>query len=80
MNGDALLAGLPDDEDSLDVGGAGASVYADMVTLYLPFAADKAAEGSSTLCTWSSLATKLHRVGMFGRQALRRKRRGPRRP
>ena len=70
VKGDALLAGFPADERGLDVGAVGATAYADSLTVYLAFAADKAAEGSSTLCTWSSLPTKLHVVSTFGRQAL----------
>jgi putative DNA methylase len=44
--------------------------YADAIALYLAFAVDKAAEGSTTLCTWSPLPSKLHVVSTFGRQAL----------
>ncbi len=47
-----------------------ADTYADAVTTYLTFAIDKMAEGSTTLCTWSPLPTKLHVVSTFGRQAL----------
>jgi len=43
---------------------------ADAIATYLGFAVDKAAEGSTTLCTWSPLPTKLHVVSTFGRQAL----------
>jgi putative DNA methylase len=67
---DAVLAGMPDDGKPLAVGGAGATAYADAVGVYLAFAIDKAAEGSTTLCTWSSLPSKLHVVSTFGRQAL----------
>jgi len=70
VKGDALLVGLPEDERSLDVSGIGAAAYSETVAVYLAFADDKAAEGSSTLCTWSSLPTKLHVVSTFGRQAL----------
>jgi putative DNA methylase len=44
--------------------------YGDAIALYLAFAVDKVAEGSTTLCTWSPLPTKLHVVSTFGRQAL----------
>ncbi|HXH92892.1 MAG TPA: DUF1156 domain-containing protein, partial [Thermoanaerobaculia bacterium] len=44
--------------------------YADAVLTYLAFAVDKVAEGSTTLCTWSPLPTKLHVVSTFGRQVL----------
>jgi putative DNA methylase len=55
-----------------DIGGTweAAEVYADAVVTYLAFAIDKVAEGSTTLCTWSPLPTKLHVVSTFGRQVL----------
>jgi putative DNA methylase len=67
---DALAIGLPDDGKPLRDGGTGATAYADATAVYLAFAADKAAEGSTTLCVWSSLPSKLHVVSTFGRQAL----------
>jgi putative DNA methylase len=70
VNRDALAAGLSDDGRGLDAGGTGATAYADAVAVYLAFAVDKASEGSTTLCTWSSLPSKLHVVSTFGRQAL----------
>ena len=48
----------------------GNAARADAVATYLAFALDKVAEGSTTLCTWSPLPTKLHVVSTFGRQAL----------
>jgi putative DNA methylase len=44
--------------------------YADALATYLSFAVDKVSEGSTTLCTWSALPTKLHVVSTFGRHAL----------
>jgi putative DNA methylase len=67
---DALATGLPGDGKPLSNGGTGATAYADAVAVYLAFAVDKACEGSTTLCTWSSLPSKLHVVSTFGRQAL----------
>jgi len=67
---DALAAGMKRDGTSLEAGGTGADAYADAVATYLAFAVDKACEGSTTLCTWSSLPSKLHVVSTFGRQAL----------
>jgi len=58
---DAISAGLDADR---------ASQYANAISVYLSFARDKVAEGSSSLCTWSPLPTKLHVVSTFGRQAL----------
>jgi putative DNA methylase len=43
---------------------------ADAIATYLAFAVDKVIEGSSNLCTWSPLPTKLHVRGTFGRQGL----------
>jgi putative DNA methylase len=66
----AIAAGLPDDVSGLDAGGTGAKAYAEAVSVYLAFGVDKASEGSSVICAWSSLPSKLHVVGTFGRQAL----------
>jgi len=67
---DAVAAGLADDDIPLSLGGTGALSYAQAISTYLAFAVDKTAEGSSVICTWSSLPTKLHVVSTFGRQAL----------
>jgi putative DNA methylase len=55
-----------------DIGGHSddADAYSDAILTYLAFAIDKVAEGSTTLCTWSPLPTKLHVVSTFGRQVL----------
>jgi len=70
MKNDAVAAGLSDDSKPLDERGDGGRAYSDAICVYLAFAVDKAAEGSSTICTWSSLPSKLHVVSTFGRQAL----------
>jgi putative DNA methylase len=70
MKADAVAAGLADDGTPLNSGGTGAQAYAEAIALYLAFSIDKAAEGSTTLCVWSSLPSKLHVVSTFGRQAL----------
>ena len=44
--------------------------YSNAIKIYLSFARDKAAEGSTSACTWSPLPTKLHVVSTFGRQTL----------
>ena len=67
---DALAANLPDDGRPLRDRGGGAVAYSEALCVYLAFAIDKAAEGSTTICTWSSLPSKLHVVSTFGRQAL----------
>ena len=67
---DASEAGVAVDETTLAAHGSGITAYAESIGLYLAFANDKVAEGSTTLCTWSSLPTKLHIVSTFGRQAI----------
>lgn len=67
---DAEAAELEDDPTPLRDGGIGTTAYAEAVGLYLAFAVDKACEGSTSICTWSSLPSKLHVVSTFGRQAL----------
>jgi putative DNA methylase len=67
---DAATAGLANNNDAMRDGGTGVAAYADAVSVYLAFAANKVAEGSTTSCVWSSLPTKLHIVSTFGRQAL----------
>jgi putative DNA methylase len=70
VRSDALAADLGEDEKPLREGGTAAKAYAEALGVYLAFAVDKAAEGSTVICTWSSLPTKLHVVSTFGRQAL----------
>jgi putative DNA methylase len=67
---DGVNSGFENDDIPLDAGGTGARAYAEAVGVYLAFAVDKAAEGSSTICSWSPLPSKLHVVSTFGRQAL----------
>jgi putative DNA methylase len=67
---DAVYFGAVDDGRRLEEGGKGITAYAEAVSVYLAFAVDKVAEGSTTICTWSSLPTKLHVVSTFGRQAI----------
>ncbi len=65
---DAKAAGLGDDGMGIDGGGTGAQAYADAVATYLAFALDKAADYSSTICSWN-----VGRDGVrdtFARQAL----------
>ncbi|MCC9601011.1 DUF1156 domain-containing protein [Stieleria sp. JC731] len=58
------------DSTKLSGGGNGPVAYGEAVSIYLAFAVDKVAEGSSVICSWSPLPTKLHVVSTFGRQAL----------
>jgi putative DNA methylase len=67
---DALIAGLPNDGQSLDTGGTTASAYADAVSVYLGLAASKAADNNSTMCSWMP-GVKYEVVrNTFSRQAL----------
>jgi putative DNA methylase len=64
----ALHAGMADDRLTLEVGGSGATAYAQAVGMYLAFAMDKVADRNSSLCAWASL--REHARNTFGRQAL----------
>ena len=65
---DAVLAGLTDDNESLQVGGDGAKAYGDAVAVYLSFAVSKAVDRNTSLCFWERPMNRLR--GTFGRQAL----------
>ena len=65
---DALTAGMGDNGLGLDVGGVGATAYADAVAMYLSFAVSKAVDRNSSLCFWERPMDRLR--GTFGRQAL----------
>jgi len=67
---DSLAATPSNEGQPLRDGGVGAAAYAQAIGVYLALAVDKAAEGSTRQCTWSSLPSKLHVVSTFGRQAL----------
>src|SRR5581483_5919599 len=65
---DAVAAGVTDDEKGLDAGGKGATAYAEAVSIYLAFVADKAAEYGCTLVPWYSKEDRPK--GLFARQAI----------
>ncbi len=65
---DALAAGMPDDGRGLDVGGNGATAYAEAVGVYLAFSIDKASDYWSSICTWHSSKDLIRNT--FGRQAI----------
>ena len=65
---DALTAGLPDDPTPLRDGGTGAKAYAEAVSVYLAFAADKCCDYWSSICSWHSSGQKMRNT--FGRQAI----------
>lgn len=67
---DAVAAGLPDDDLSLEDGGRGASAYADLIAMYLAFALDKCSDFWSTIATWSPQPKNELVVNTFGRHAI----------
>jgi putative DNA methylase len=67
---DAVAAGLTDDDRPLDVGGTGARAYAEAVSVYLAFAANKCADRGSTLGRWDPTPTQSGIINTFSRQAL----------
>lgn len=68
VHGDAIVAGLPDDEHGIEAGGIGSRAYAEAVSLYLAFNVSKLTDLNNSLVTW-----KLDRgcpVHLFARQAI----------
>jgi putative DNA methylase len=65
---DALSAGLADDGNALELGGAGATAYADALAVYLALAVDKTSDYNSALVVWSP--TRDQAKTTFSRQAL----------
>lgn len=68
VKADASAAGLSDDGLGLDVGGRGATAYAEAVGLYLALAVSKLSDAQSSLCRWKT--TMDQSIATFGRQAL----------
>jgi putative DNA methylase len=67
---DAVDAGLPDDNESLDAGGNGAKAYSDAVSVYLACANSRSADFWSSLCIWANQPKNELVSHLFGRQAL----------
>ncbi|SOY78676.1 Adenine-specific DNA methylase [Cupriavidus taiwanensis] len=65
---DALRSGMHDDGIRLRDGGAGATAYADAVSIYLSLAVSKMSDAQSSLCRWKP--TMDQSIATFGRQAL----------
>lgn len=65
---DAINAGLPDDARGLDIGGTGATAYAEAVAVYLAFAIDRMAMTGNSLVRWNAVGQKAQHC--FGRQAI----------
>ena len=65
---DALAIGMRDEEAGIATGGTGARGYAEAVSVYLAFAANKAAEYSCTSTVWYSKEDRPK--GVFARHAI----------
>ena len=65
---DAKAVGLASDGTPLKDGGIGAKAYAEAVSVYLAFAADKCTDYWSSICTWHNSGEKIRNT--FGRQAI----------
>lgn len=65
---DAISAGMRDDNVGLDAGGTGAAAYAEAVTIYLAFAADRMANTLCTIARWTP--DRQQTVTAFARQAI----------
>ncbi|MDB9406766.1 DUF1156 domain-containing protein [Microcystis sp. CS-574] len=68
IKADAVAAGIPDDDLSLNDGGIGATAYADAVATYLAFAVDRVSDVCSTICSWNISRDGLRNT--FARQAI----------
>ena len=68
IHNDAIAAGMNNDGESLESGGAGALAYAEAVSVYLAFILDKCVDYWSSICTWHSSVQAIRNT--FGRQAL----------
>jgi putative DNA methylase len=65
---DAVNAGLPEDNRSLDEDGSGIRAYAEAVSVALAFGVSKLADRGSTICAWD--CTRDSTGHTFGRQAI----------
>lgn len=67
---DALQAGMVDDGLGLDVGGCGATAYAEAVATGLAFAVSRTADRGSSICSWDNSPKMEALRNTFGRQAI----------
>lgn len=65
---DAANAGMGDDGRGLDLGGTGATAYAEAIGVYLSFLIGQLANHGSTLCGWNHPNTQMRSV--FSRQSI----------
>ena len=68
IRGDAVVAGLTDDDRPLRDGGTGARAYAEAVAVYLGLGVSRLANRQATLCFWDRGREGVQQV--FARQAL----------
>lgn len=68
ITGDALDAGLADDNQLLAANGDGARAYAEAITAYLAIALDKLADYNNSVCTWNP--TNQNIGHLFSKQAI----------
>lgn len=64
----SIVAGLPDNNLGLEVGGSGARAYSDAVSAYLGMATSRWTDLSNTLCSWNT--TNQNVRALFARQAI----------
>jgi putative DNA methylase len=65
---DAIAAGFPDDDKALDLGGVGATAYAQAVSVYLASGVSQISRYCCTVCTWNKANENVAQA--FGRQAI----------
>ncbi|MFN9726798.1 DUF1156 domain-containing protein [Acidovorax sp.] len=68
VKADAIAAGMVDDGQGLDVGGRGATAYAEAVGVYLGLAVSRTANTVNGLAVWSQ--SREQSVNLFSRQAV----------
>ncbi len=68
IRSDALAVEMSDDPRKLRDGGAGASAYAEAVSVYLAIALDRVIDGHSTIASWDPSKSRLRNT--FVRQAI----------
>jgi putative DNA methylase len=68
ITSDALSASVPDDQRGLELGGNGATAYAEAIRVYLAFQIDQLANHLSTICAWHVNNEQLKNT--FARQSL----------
>jgi putative DNA methylase len=68
IKADAISAGMRDDSQSFEDGGAGATAYAEALCLLLGFGISRLADFNNALCRWNPSNQKI--MNLFGRQAV----------